>query len=127
MSVLGSSFKNLAAKERLFKMLTHRQRKHVMSFIQQPASAGSYAPQSGAIFGILKQMKEQFEGNLASATEEEKKAASEFASMKAGKNEQLSAAANKVTTKEQEGADADMAAATAREDLESTQASLAAD
>merc|ERR1719197_760214 len=37
------------------------------AFLQQPASAGSYAPQSGAIFGILKNMKESFEAALADA------------------------------------------------------------
>ena len=41
------------------------------SFLQQAPSAGSYAPQSGAIFGILKQMQETFELNSAQAAKEE--------------------------------------------------------
>jgi len=39
----------------------------VGSFAQQAPSDGSYAPQSGQIFGILKNMKESFEANLAAA------------------------------------------------------------
>merc|ERR1740130_2615830 len=37
------------------------------SFVQQPAVAkeGSYQSQSGAIFGILNQMKDEFEANLS--------------------------------------------------------------
>merc|ERR1719265_2610222 len=46
-------------------VLTHTQRKTVASFVQQAPSAGSYAPQSGQILGILKQMLETFESNLS--------------------------------------------------------------
>merc|ERR1712216_954961 len=59
--------------------LTHTQRKMVSSFIQspedyfdaEPTFKQSYAPQSGDIFGILKQMKETFETNLSSSQKEE--------------------------------------------------------
>jgi len=54
-------------------VLTHKERKVVSSFIQapedyfdaEPTFKQSYAPQSGEIFGILKQMKETFETNLS--------------------------------------------------------------
>jgi len=52
-------------------VLTHTERRAVAAFLQAPASAGSYAPQSGEIFGILNQMKETFETNLASSQKEE--------------------------------------------------------
>ena len=52
-------------------VLTHSERKVVAAFVQQPASAGSYAPQSGEIFGILNQMKETFETNLSTSQKEE--------------------------------------------------------
>ena len=48
-------------------VFTHTQRKAVTAFIQAP----SYAPQGGEIFGILQQMKETFESNLASSQKEE--------------------------------------------------------
>ena len=55
-------------------VLTHKERKAVSAFIQapedyfdaEPTFKQSYAPQSGEIFGILKQMKETFESNLSS-------------------------------------------------------------
>merc|ERR1740127_54211 len=60
-------------------VLTHSQRKMMSSFVQapedyfdaEPTFKQSYAPQSGEIFGILKQMKETFETNLSSSQKEE--------------------------------------------------------
>merc|ERR1719456_1731088 len=60
-------------------VLTPSQRKSAEAFIQQPKDyfdaqptfKQSYAPQSGEIFGILKQMKETFETNLAGSQKEE--------------------------------------------------------
>merc|ERR1719343_1378392 len=60
-------------------VLTHSERKAASFFIQSPEDyfdasptyKQSYAPQSGEIFGILKQMKETFEANLSQAQKEE--------------------------------------------------------
>merc|ERR1719326_1978048 len=60
-------------------VLTHSERKAAQSFIQSPEDyfdaaptfKQSYAPQSGEIFGILKQMKETFETNLSASQKEE--------------------------------------------------------
>merc|ERR1719498_679177 len=54
-------------------VFTHKQQRAVAAFLQspqdyfdaEPTFKQSYAPQSGEIFGILKQMKETFETNLA--------------------------------------------------------------
>merc|ERR1719443_2063006 len=66
------------------RVLAHRAHESSsMSFVQkgtQPAGAGeSYAPASGQILGILKQMKEEFETNLASSQKEEVKGQEEYA------------------------------------------------
>merc|ERR1719420_2169491 len=66
-------------KDLVNKIVTPSQRKAVTAFIQAPSDffdaeptfKQSYAPQSGAIFGILKQMKETFESNLSSSQKEE--------------------------------------------------------
>merc|ERR1719281_882649 len=58
------------------------------SFAQVPGFK-SYAPQSGQIFGILKQMKEEFEKDLAALQEGEKKAAEDFAKLKLAKEKEL--------------------------------------
>merc|ERR1719191_2425004 len=51
----------------------------------------SYAPQSGQIFGILKQMKETFEKDLAEAQGAEAKALEQFELLKAAKEEEMAA------------------------------------
>merc|ERR1719478_464470 len=107
--------------------VSHQQKRVLGAFLQQAPSAGSYAPQSGAIFGVLKQMKESFETNLANAGDEEKKSEADFVSMKAAKTEEIKAAQDKVLNKEGEAADADEKNAAAKEDLASTRETLAAD
>ena len=75
MSGIAASIQNQLTKNAdLFKgVLTHHERRALAAFIQapqdyfdaEPTFKQSYAPQSGEIFGILKQMKETFETNLA--------------------------------------------------------------
>merc|ERR1719324_2121059 len=60
-------------------VLTRSQKNFVTSFVQapedyfdaEPTFKQSYAPQSGEIFGILKQMKETFESNLSQSQKDE--------------------------------------------------------
>ena len=47
-------------------------------------------PCLGQIFGILNQMKEEFEANLAKMQEEEKTAQTDFADLKSAKSAELS-------------------------------------
>merc|ERR1719155_164223 len=79
--------------------LSPDQRKQVVAFVQAPSDyfdadptfKQSYAPQSGAIFGILKQMKETFETNLASSQKEEMTSQSAYEDLKAAKESEISA------------------------------------
>merc|ERR1719161_1005986 len=95
-----------------------------MSFVQkgsQPAGAGeSYAPASGQILGILKQMKEVFETNLASSQKEEVKGQEDYAGLKATKEEQVAAAKKSLEEMLQEQADNKKALYDCKEDLEVT-------
>merc|ERR1719161_130933 len=95
-----------------------------MSFVQkgsQPAGAGeSYAPASGQILGILKQMKEEFETNLASSQKEEVKGQEDYAGLKGTKEEQVAAAKQKLEEMLQEQADNKKALYDCKEDLEVT-------
>merc|ERR1719443_2235839 len=59
-------------------VITPTERKVLASFVQggdyfdaKPTFNQAYAPQSGQIFGILKQMKETFEGDLSGSQKEE--------------------------------------------------------
>merc|ERR1719261_1477671 len=106
-----------------------------MAFIQapsdyfdaEPAGFQSYAPQSGAIFGILSQMKETFETNLENSQKEEMQSQTAYEDLKATKEEEIQAGSDQKDTKTQELADTDAANAQAKQDLEDTRNTLAAD
>merc|ERR1719379_1940554 len=108
-------------------VLTRSQKRKIAAFVQQPASAGSYAPASGQIFGILKQMKETFETDLAAAQEDEKKSQAAYEELKAAKEAEIAAAQEQVTTKTQELATAEEKKALAEQDKLDTMESLDAD
>ena len=107
-------------------VITQTERKKISSFIQESASA-KYAPQSGEIFGILEQMKESFEANLAELQKEEASNVKAFQELKAAKEEEISAGQDQIDAKTQENADADMKLANNKEDLEDTKKTLAED
>jgi hypothetical protein len=107
----------------------------VSSFIQapedyfdaEPTFKQSYAPQSGEIFGILKQMKETFETNLSSSQKEEMANQKAYEDLKAAKEAEIAAGQEQIDTKTQELADTDEKNAQAKEDVEDTKKSLSAD
>jgi hypothetical protein len=101
------------------------------SFMQkgaQPAGAGeSYAPASGVIFGILKQMKEDFETSLSQSQKDEIRAQDDYAALKQTKEEFIAAAKAKLESMEQEFAANKKANFDAKEDLELTRETRSAD
>merc|ERR1719515_196067 len=103
--------------------------RNAISLLQQPPPGGAsnYEPQSGAIFGIIKQMKEEFETNMEEGKKDEAAAADQYATLKDTKEAELNAAKEKIFTKGQELAKARETAANDKEDLDDTQATLAAD
>merc|ERR1719428_2557862 len=96
-------------------------------FDAAPTFKQSYAPQSGEIYGILKQMKETFETDLAESQKEEMVAQKAYEDLKAAKEAEIAAALEQIDSKTQELADTDLKLAQAKEDIEDTRASLAAD
>merc|ERR1712032_941323 len=87
----------------------------------------SYAPQSGEIYGILRQMQETFEANLADAQKEESADQKAYEDLKAAKMAEISAGQEQVDKKTAELADTDEKLARSKEDLADTRDSLAAD
>jgi len=87
----------------------------------------SYAPQSGAVFGILKQMKEAFEIDLPEIQKDEANKAQQFNLLKGEKESEI--AEYDASVKEKTGilATTKEALATAKGDLKDTKASLSAD
>jgi len=131
-------------KERLNKQqhilnLSKKQKKHLSAFLHAPESfletgvkgtsllqTDASAP-SSQIFGLLKQMKEDFESNLAKSQEEEMKAQGEYEDVKKGKSEEIAAGEAQIETKTGELADSDEKNAVSKETLEETQVTLKAD
>merc|ERR1719359_874739 len=116
-------------------ILTRSQKRAVAAFIQSPEDyfdasptfKQSYAPQSGQILGILKQMKETFESNLSQSQKDELANSEGYESTKAAKEDEIAAGQAQVETKVQELATTDEKLAQAKQDLEDTQAALSAD
>jgi len=116
-------------------VLTKKQRSVVTSFFQapedyfdaEPTFKQSYAPASGEIFGILKQMKETFESNLSQSQKDELENAKAYEDLKAAKEVEIKAAQDQVETKTAELATTDEKLAQSKQDIEDTRASLSAD
>merc|ERR1712224_1047489 len=116
-------------------VLTHAERRTIAAFVQapedyfdaEPTFKQSYAPQSGEIFGILKQMKETFENNLSSSQKEEMSNQKAYEDLKAAKEEEIAAGQAQIDSKTAELADTDEKNAQAKEDVEDTKKSLSAD
>merc|ERR1719456_1153653 len=107
--------------------MSRTQKDAIYGFIQQPAGFQSYAPASGQIFGILKQMKETFESNLSQSQKDELAAQDAYNQLKAAKIAEIDAAKRQVDNKKVELANTDEANAQAKEDLTDTRDALSAD
>jgi len=121
--------------DKLKGVLTPSQRRAVGSFIQAPQDyfdatptfKQSYAPQSGQIFGILNQMKEEFGKDLKDAQEKETAAQKAYEELKAAKEAEIAAGEEQIASKTQELAECDERLAHNKEDLDDTKAALSAD
>jgi len=87
----------------------------------------SYSAQSGEIFGVLKQLQEEMQGDLGEAQKTEAMRAATFAELRSAKTAEIESGEKMAETKEDELAKTDMDNAEAKEDLGQTQASLAED
>merc|ERR1719378_1642897 len=107
-------------------MFTPAQKRAVGSFMQT-ATNEDYAPASGEIFGILKQMKESFETNLANSQKEEMQSQKDYEDLKAAKEAEIKAGQDLIDTKTMELGTTDEKNAQSKESLEDTRDTLAAD
>jgi len=95
-------------------------------FLQIPGMQ-SYAPQSGQIFGILKQMKEDFDVDLGEEQASEKKAVEEFQALKESKIAEIDTGKATIVQYDQDLAELGQQNAEAMKELEDTQEQLALD
>lgn len=96
------------------------------SFLAIPGMQ-SYAPQSGQVFGILRQMLEDFKKNLKETQEEEAKAKNEFATLKTAKEAEIAAGKKQIDQAEEDLADFTEKKAQAEDDLSDTEEQVKTD
>merc|ERR1719267_51277 len=100
--------------------------KSATSFLAIPGMQ-SYAPQSGQIFGILQQMKEDFEVNLSEAQKSEAKAKAEYESLKAAKEDEIDTGRKLIVSIDGQIGEIQEKYAQAAKELENTEEQLAMD
>jgi len=105
--------------------ITPSQKETIDTFIQSPFQ--SYAPQSGEIFGILKQMQENFEQNLSSSQKEEIENQKAYQGLKDAKQTEIRAGKDQIDEKTSQLADSVEKHAQAKQEIEDTTNSLSSD
>jgi hypothetical protein len=113
------------ADDILNQILNPSDRDTLTAFMQGKVTAGS--PQGGEIMGILKQMKTEFESNLADMQADEKKAVTEFGGLKEAKTSEIAAGEEMAKEKTALLGKTKVALAEAKEDLEDTTSAMEAD
>jgi len=113
------------------KTMVSTHRRTLMTLLQNPSKASMLQQKqkvpSSAIFGILKQMKEEFESNIKKQSEEEANAVTEFLGLKEAKNREMKSGNTLIATKQTEQAQARQTNAESKQDWEETSAALSAD
>merc|ERR1719316_484631 len=107
--------------------LSNAQQRVVAAFLQSPEDGLFETAPSSEIFGILNQMKETFETNLANSQKEEKTNAASYEDLKAAKEDEIAAGQKMLEEKKSELASTDEKNAQAAEDLDDTKATLTSD
>lgn len=104
--------------------LSDMEQQTVLAFLSQGTG---YAPQSGEIVGILKQMGDTMDANLADATKTEQDAITNFEELMAAKSKEVAAHTDTIESKSQSIGELGVGLVQMKNDLEDTQASLADD
>merc|ERR1719316_1582617 len=106
--------------------LSEIDREMLTSFLTQSSDSG-YAPQSGQITGILKQMTDTMEKELAAATAEEKASIADFDALMAAKAKEIATLTTSIETKTSKIGELGVALVSQKEDLDDTTKSLMED
>merc|ERR1719191_116216 len=101
-------------------------RELLASFLSQGSST-EYVPQSGEIIGILKQMKDEMEADLAEAKANEEKAIADYKALVAAKKKEIEAATKAIEEKMTRVGELGVEIATMANDLEDTKEGLEED
>jgi len=101
----GAALLQMPAGQRIQKLVESfsnmdpMDRRTAIAFLEQGSGSEEFSTGAGEILGILKQMKEEMEGNLASAVSDEATAVEGFDSLKASKETEIEVATEAIETK----------------------------
>jgi len=104
--------------------LSRYQRDTLTSFL---STSSGYAPASGEILGILRQLKEDMEKELKDVTEAENAAITEFEGLVCAKEKEIAAATEAIESKTQRAGEVAVEIVQLKNDLEDTKDELGAD
>ena len=123
-SATGSVLKQLSVSMDISSM----DREMLTSFLTQgQGDASGYAPQSGEITGILKQMAETMEKELAAATAEENGSIKDFNGLMAAKTKEINTLTKEIEAKTARVGELGVQLVTEKEDLDDTSKQLLED
>merc|ERR1719262_754077 len=117
-------FSDDKTEDLLNQILAPKDRDALDQFMQ---TKGGYAPASGEIYGVLKQMRENFAENLKDMQGTESKAASEYAALKAAKTSEIAAGEKLEKEKTAQLGRTKVELSEAKEDLTDTENAMTAD
>merc|ERR1719311_1955642 len=115
------------AEDILSEILNPSARDVLNAFLQGKISAKAGSAQGGEIMGVLKQMKTEFEANLADMQGDEAKSVTEFGELKDAKTSEIAAGEKMIKEKTALLGKTKVALAEAKEDLEDTTGAMGAD
>merc|ERR1719478_1486202 len=130
---MGGAFLQTAAASILKQLsitmdISSMDREMITSFLTQgQGEEAGYAPASGQIVGILKQMTETMEKDLADATAAEQAAIKEFKGLVAAKTKEINALTKEIETKIAQVGELGVQLVSQKEDLDDTAKALAED
>jgi len=130
---MGGAFLQTAAGSVLKQLsvamdISSMDREMLTAFLTQgQGEASGYVPASGQITGILKQMSDTMEANLATATAEENAGIKDFNGLFAAKTKQINALTKAVESKTSRIGELGVELVTQKEDLDDTTKSLIED
>merc|ERR1719473_1680457 len=112
-----------------FKTVDEADRTTLLAFLSEdaPISVDAYAPQSGEILGILKQLRDEMQADRQEAIDAEEKAKAEFEALVAAKEKEIEAATAAIEAKLQRVGDLGVEIVNLKNDLEETAGSLLED
>lgn len=116
------------SEKRMLQSFAQQREEPKKGFIgKKPTFKQEYKPQSGQIFGILKEMMATFKNDLSASQKEEIEAAEAYAALKVAKEDEIKAGQASLDEKTQQLAKADETKVQAEEEKTDTEASLSAD